>query len=362
MESGQLMYLNAFNCIPTIGPAAIRKVLDRFGRNAEAAWRASEAELTQTQLTKEQIAAILEWRTRINPEQELEKIETEKITVIFIKDQSYPLQLKEIPAAPVLLYIRGNMDPEALCFAVVGTRIPTAYGKIAAAQFAGHLARAGLTIISGLAKGIDAIAHRSALENKAPTIAIVGSGLDRESLYPHEHWALAEEIVAEGGAVLSEFPIGMKASKEKFPQRNRIISGLSCGVLVVEAAEQSGALITARFAVEHNRDVFAIPGAISSERSQGTNKLIQDGAKLVRTPEDILNELAIEYVYNKKEIVADDEIEEKILNTIRSGPATVDEIIRQSALDAPIVNARLIAMEMKQKIRNIGNDVYTINY
>lgn len=360
METTQLKYLNAFNCIPGIGPATLHKILNYFKGNFKSAWETDIEQFRKAGVNKEQIEAIKENKVKVNPEKEFEKIERENLKILTIKDKEYPKQLKEISSPPIILYIKGKLNSDDSYFAVVGTRIPSDYGKIAAQEITNQLSLAGFTIVSGLAKGIDSIAHRSALENNKRTIAVIGSGLDKNSLYPSENWMLSEEIKEKRGVIISEFPVGVKATREKFPQRNRIISGLSKGVLIVEAAQRSGALITANFALEQNREVFAIPGNIYSKVSYGTNKLIQQGAKLVLSPEDILSELNAEYVYNNKEIIADNETEEKILEILSKEPVFIDEIIRKSELSVQTVNATLIEMEMKRKIKNLDNDKYIL--
>ena len=361
MEKNQLLYLNALNCIPNIGPATLYKILVYFDGDFKSAWHAPINQLNEAGIAQSQCTALIKNKIRIEPEDELEKVEKENIQICSIVDKNYPALLKEIATPPILLYIRGSLQNDDIFFSVIGTRRPSLYGKRVAHELTSQLAFHGLTIVSGLARGIDSIAHRSVIEHNMKTVAVVASGLDKGSLYPPENWDLVQEITQKNGAIISEFPLGMNASKEKFPQRNRIISGIAHGVLIVEAAKRSGALITARYALEQNRDVFAVPGEIYSPLSAGTNHLIQEGSKPVLDVQDILCELNIEYVYNKKEIVPKDETEKAILHILSEKPTSIDEIIRLSQIGAQKVNAAIIQMEMENKIRGLGGDTYTLN-
>jgi len=216
---------------------------------------------------------------------------SEQIKKITIKDKDYPKLLKNISNPPEILYVRGTILSEENCFAVVGTRMASAYGKQVASEIAGELSEAGLTIVSGLAPGIDTFSHRVVVEKKKRTIAVLGTGLDEKSIYPKENINLAKKILENNGCLISEYPPGTPGSKFTFPQRNRIISGLSLGVLVIEAKQKSGALITTNFASLQNRKVFAVPGSIYCLNSKGCNYLIKNGAKLVENAKDILREL-----------------------------------------------------------------------
>jgi len=284
--------------------------------------------------------------------------------VLTIKDEAYPFRLKEIYDPPPVLYIRGNLAPEDdWCLAVVGTRRPTYYGREVAEQIVGDLARNRITIISGLAKGIDATAHRAALDSGGRSIAVFGCGLD--VVYPRDHAKLAREVM-EHGALASEFPLGTTPRRENFPLRNRIMSGLSLGTLVVEAGEVSGALITAGHALEQNREVFAVPGSVLSAVSRGTNRLIQEGAKLVRGANDILEELnltmAVQHV-EVKEIVPSTETESRIMQILRNlspEPTHIDEVGHQSRLPIATVSSALSMMELKGMVKQVGGMNYII--
>jgi len=286
----QTKYFNAFNVIGGIGPIAFKKLLDYF-KTLESAWQADFAELTKAELNRSIVEKIIEQRPKINPDFEMERLEKEGVELITIQDKNYPILLKEIYAPPALLYIRGKIPSEdSIGLGVVGSRQLSLYGQQTTPPLTAKLAQAGITIISGLAKGIDTLAHQAALEAGGRTVAVLGCGIDDKSVYPYSNRQLAERIAKSGGAVISEFPIGAQPLPQHFPQRNRIISGLSKGILVIEATKRSGALITARDALEQNRDVFAVPGSVFSQNSFGPNNLIKMGAKLVSHADDILQE------------------------------------------------------------------------
>ena len=288
----QAKYFNAFNLIGNIGPITFEKILNHFN-SLDIAWTAEINEFYKAGLNQSTVEQIRKQRPRINPDYEMERLEKEKINLITIQDEFYPKLLKEIYAPPTILYIRGNFKPsDEFSLGVVGTRKLSNYGEQITPIITSGLSKSGITIVSGLAKGIDTIAHKTAIENKGRTIAVLGSGINAKSIYPVINKYLAEKIT-ENGAVISEFPINTKPLPQNFPQRNRIVSGLSLGILVIEAPEKSGAMITARNALEQNRDVFAIPGHILSNNSSGPNNLIKMGAKLVTKTSDILEELNI---------------------------------------------------------------------
>lgn len=287
-----------------------------------------------------------------------------KIVEITQASTAYPSLLREIHAPPKTLYGRGNMDLlETACFGVVGTRKITNYGKDATEKIISGLSQY-FTIVSGLALGIDALAHKNALEFGGKTIAVLGSGVDDESIYPKSNLALAKEILKKGGLIISEYKPGSNPHQGAFPERNRIISGLSKGVLVIEADIESGSLITAKLALEQNRDVFAVPGSIFAPRSQGTNRLIQTGAKLVTSAQEVLEEYQQNLpLFNNglKSISTGDPAEQKILVILNSdGETFIDDIVRRSGLDASTVIAKLTMLELKGKVKNCGNNLYRI--
>lgn len=304
------------------------------------------------------------WRDEIN-EQRIEKILIqEQITVLTKEDDGYPSLLKNIYDPPFCLFVRGELALEdAYPLAVVGTRKATPYGKQVTQEIVSTLATHGLTIVSGLALGIDGIAHETTLQVGGKTVAVLGSGINRHHVYPAVHRQLADNIVEQGGAVISEFPPGTIPSKFTFPKRNRIISGLSLGTLVIEAAEKSGALITSSCALDHGREIFAIPHPITSQTGMGPNKLLKEGAHIVTSAEDIIDILNLReletFTHNKK-IIPDTPSEEKLLNYLSREPSHVDALTKSSGLTSSEVNSTLTIMEMKGHVRNIGNMQYVL--
>ncbi|HZZ99608.1 MAG TPA: DNA-processing protein DprA [Candidatus Paceibacterota bacterium] len=273
------------------------------------------------------------------------------------KDRRYPERLRQIADAPKSLYCRGNLDLlESECFAVVGTRMITSYGKEVVRQMVPRLAK-HFTVVSGLAIGIDAAAHRATLEAQGKTIAVLGSGINDEMIGPPSNKRLAAEILESKGLILSEYPADFHADKSTFPQRNRIISGLSRGVLVVEADRKSGSLITAKCALEQNRDVFAVPGGIFSPKSSGANELIQSGAKLVLAVEDIIKDYSM--LDLKPAMSTTDPTEQAILAILGdNGPSAIDAIIEKTSLDASAVLAALGSMEIDGSIKRLADGTY----
>lgn len=282
---------------------------------------------------------------------------------IAISDEHYPPQLREIAAAPAVLYIRGHIPNNRPMIGVVGTRRYTPYGKRVAAYIVKGLVRADCVIVSGMAIGIDSEAHKAALEADGETVAVVGSGIDESVLYPASNKGLAREI-EKHGAVVSEFDPYAKSETFYFPQRNRVISGLSLGVVVIEAKEKSGALITANFALEQNREVFAVPGSIFCETSAGPNNLIKQGAKSVTCAEDILEELNIPVPDEEsKKPVAKNPLEQKILYALldkKGASMHIDSIVEKTKLSAHEVSSTLTEMELDEKVKNLGGDYYVL--
>jgi len=279
---------------------------------------------------------------------------------ILLTDKNYPKLLKEIFDPPKELYIWGELKAEEKYpLAVVGTRKISSYGKQVAAPLVKNLAKAGLTIVSGLALGIDGLAHQAALDVGGRTIAVLGSSLD--IIYPALHKKLAENIANSGGAVISEYPPGTRPAKYTFPARNRIVAGLSLGVLVIEAPEKSGALITARFALDQGREVFAVPGSIYNPNSIGCNKLIKMGAKPVTKAEDIFETFNLEFSTEpKKEIKPETPEEEILLKFLSHEPVHIDELIKLSKLSPSAANSTLTIMEIDNKVKNLGNNNYIL--
>lgn len=354
----ELAYWIAFSRIVGIGPVRFTRLLEFFSDDVAAAWGATSKTLAQAGLEQKVIASFLKQRAEIVPQQELKKLERLRIQVITWKDADYPASLKEIDHPPPVLYLCGNLTKDdQFALGVVGTRKLSAYGRQATEQLVADLAAGNVTIVSGLAHGIDTIAHKTALDAGGRTLAVLAGGLD--AIYPSENIPLARRIVESGqGALITEFPLGVKPETGSFPRRNRIISGLSQGVLVTEAPRGSGALITANFALDQGREVFAVPGNIFSSGYSGTNKLIQDGAKLVTQVNDILEALNLFMIPQKVEMQAilPDNVEERTLLALLSQePRHVDEIIRESELPAHIVTSTLMMMELKGMLRSVGN-------
>jgi DNA processing protein len=354
-----LKYWVALARIPRVGRARITLLERHFGRLAEA-WEADAAELRAAGLDRGTITTIVAERSRISPDLEMERLARASVQALAWHDPAYPPKLKEIYDLPPVLYVRGQLTPaDEWAVAVVGTRRASVYGRQAAEEFAFGLARNQVTVVSGLARGIDSIAHRAALQAGGRTIAVLACGLDL--VYPPEHLRLAQEI-AENGALISDYPLGTQPRSEYFPRRNRIMSGVSLGVLVVEGGEASGALITARQALEQNREVFAVPGSIYSPGCRGTNKLIQDGeAKLVSTVQDVLVELNLTmatYQMEMKELVPVDDTEAALLKYLSAQPIHIDEVRRTSGLPIAAVSSALAMLELKGKVRQVGRMNY----
>jgi len=286
----------------------------------------------------------------------------EEIKKILIEDKNYPALLKKIKNPPKIIYFRGEIFPDETCFAIVGSRRFSLYGKQIALDIAGDLAESGFIVVSGLAPGIDTFVHSSVIERKKRTIAVLGTGLDKESFYPQSNLKLAEKILENNGAIISEYPPGTRGTHFTFPQRNRIISGLSLGTLVVEAKEKSGALITAKYAISQERKVFAVPGSIYSSTSKGCHYLIKNGAKLIENYQEILQEFNLSGKNNNKvKIQGENEEENIILKTLLEGSLHIDEIIKKTNLQISTVNKTLTLLEIKNKVRNLGGNIYAIN-
>ncbi len=341
------------------------RLLAFFG-SAEAAWAAPQAAFELGGLTPVAASALAQLRSSTTPERLLEKCAAEKITCVTIRDAAYPLLLREIADPPFVLFVRGTLlAEEPVCaLGVVGTRKPSSYGPTVLPPIVRELVRAGITIVSGLAYGIDALAHETTIAEHGRTIAAIGSGIDAASVYPPRHRYLADRIVAEGGAVVSEYPPGAMALTHHFPARNRIIAGLSRGVLVVEAPEKSGALITTDFAAQENREVFAIPSPINLHTSIGTNDLLKHGATPVTTAADILDALAIDLIAPQKKdgvrAAPANAHETAILGALDNGTLHVDGITRRSGLTIDVVTSTLALMELRGLVRTVGPMEYTL--
>ncbi len=360
MTDKDIKYWVGFSLIPGIGRVRFSQLENYFGA-LESAWQAASAELKNAGLDRSVIQAITSWRPKISLEAEMEKLEHYGVKVLTYHDPSYPSRLKEIYDYPPILYIKGSLLPQdEWCLAVVGTRRATVYGRQVTEEMVTDLAQSKITIVSGLAKGIDSVAHQAALAAGGRSIAVFASGLD--IVYPADNADLAHRIMQQG-ALLSEYPLGTRPRADNFPRRNRIMSGLSLGVLVTEADETSGAMITAHLALEQNREVFAIPGSILSPASRGTNHLIQEGAKLVRDYTDILEELNLRNVARQiemREVLPTTETESLLLKQLSAEPTHVDEVCRSSGLPIATVSSTLAMMELKGLVKQLGPMSYVL--
>lgn len=352
------LYWIGFNLVKGIGAVRFRQLLDFFG-TAAMAWQAPVDALQEAGLSPKIIQNLVQIRKQVDLDQVWARIESLGIQVVTWEDESYPRLLKEIDQPPPVLYVRGTLVPEdEWAVAVVGTRRVTPYGRQAAEEIAGTLAASGITVVSGLAIGTDTIAHQSALRSGGRTLAVLGSGVDH--IYPPSNRRLAEEVIANG-AVISDYPPGTGPDAANFPPRNRIISGLSRSVVVIEAGDTSGALITANFALEQGRDVFAVPGSIYAPQSKGTNRLVQQGAAPLLNPQDVLAALNMSMVVEHKAaraVLPSDPIEAAILAALGREPCHIDDVQLKTALPVAQVSAALTMMELKGLVRQVGGMQY----
>lgn len=365
----------ALNMTPGIGPRAAAKLLERFG-SAEAVYRATRAELEGVRLLPEAVDSIIARDMYQKAEGEIDNVRKLGGDILVLDDGVYPALLREIYDPPITLYVKGAWSEclEQPCIAIVGSRKCSTYGQNAASMLARDLAQRGVTIVSGFARGIDAAAHRGAIEGRGRTLAVIGTGLDE--VYPRDHKKLADEILDAGGAIVTQFPLTTPPVSENFPYRNRIISGLSLGVIVVEAAESSGSLITARLAIEQNREVFAVPGNITSRNSFGTNYLIKGaGAKLIQQWQDVAAELPPQIAARilppplsekkgekRKEKSLADQLslvppgltgfEQSVFKLLSAdNPEHIDALVNQSRLTISDLTAALLTLEMRDLVR-----------
>lgn len=356
-------YWVAFNRVLGIGPVKFRLLLAYFQDDLARAWRAESRELSQAGLDQRTIERFLYQRTGIEPGREVERLEQAGVNVLTWRDPGYPALLREIDGAPPVLYLKGQFsEADQFSLAVVGTRNADTYGQQVTERLVTELARGQVTVVSGLALGVDTIAHNAALDAGGRTIGVLACGLD--VVYPARNAQLARRIGEEGqGVLLSEYPLGVRPESGNFPARNRIISGLSQGVLVVEAGERSGALITAEFAGRQGREVFAVPGGIFSSRCLGTNRLIRDGAHLVLEVKDILDALNLFMVplHVEAQVALPENSEEsRLLALLDHEPVHVDELILSSELSAPTVTATLTMLELKGLVKAIGGTQFVL--
>lgn len=358
MTGENAKYWMGFNHVSGIGPVRLNQLVKIFG-SVEAAWNAGRDELIGAGLNMAIVNELIKVRSRLDLDREYERLLSKGFFLMTWESEDYPQRLLEIEYPPPVLYLWGKLEPvDRWAVAIVGTRRMSPYGESIARDLAIALAANNVTVISGMARGIDGIAHRSALEANGRTIAILGSGLDH--LYPAEHRHLAEEI-AHQGAIMTEYPLGTRPEGRNFPTRNRIISGLSLIVVIIEAGESSGALITAHFAAEQGREVFAVPGSIHSQASKGTNRLILDGARPLLAVEDVLETLNLDTIARQEVLesfLPEDDIEQLIYSKLSSEPTHVDELIARCDLPAATINASLTMLELKGRARQVGGMHY----
>jgi len=353
-------YWVGFNKVPGIGAARVRVLLDFFG-DLEVAWHAPARDLQQAGLDQRSLASLVSVRETLDLDAEMERLQQAGVQVVTWPDDAYPPNLRQAYNAPPVLYLRGSLETrDEWAVAVVGTRRASVYGKEAARMVCAGLAQAGVTVVSGMAQGIDTVAHRACLDAGGRTIAVLGCGVD--VVYPAQNARLAGEIV-ERGALISEYALGTQPDSRNFPPRNRIISGLTLGTVVVEGDMGSGALITAGFALEQGRDVFAVPGNIFARASRGTNHLIQQGAKLVTQVGDVLEELNLTMVSEQAQartVIPENKTEAVLLERLSAEPIHVDALGR--AVDLPIaqVTSTLALMELKGMVRQVGGMSYVL--
>ena len=357
-----LPYWIAFQRVNRLGRVRFGRLESHFP-TLQDAWHASESDLQAALRDSRTVEEVLRTRANLDPLDEIERLHRHRVRAFTWHDDEYPTRLRQIDDMPPVLYVKGELKPEdELSLAVVGTRQATPYGQEATREFVRDLAHHNVTIASGLARGIDSTAHYAALQNGGRTIAVLGNGVD--IIYPAENRNMAEQII-ENGALISDYPIGTRPARENFPRRNRIMSGMSLGCLVVEGNEKSGALITARQALDQNREVFAVPGSVLAERSRGPNLLIQRGeAKLVLTADDILQELNISPEQLQLRLASTpqpvDEEQATILRVLSRSPIHIDEIYRASGMSMPEVSSTLTMLELNDLVRQVGGMHYVL--
>lgn len=358
LVQGERDYWVAFHFVPFIGPSRMRRLEEHFG-SLERAWSADAIRLRAI-LDDRSHAALIKTRTEIDVLTLRSHLERDGISTVTLVDDDYPAILREAGGPPPVLFYRGQIiETDSTAVAIVGTRRVSAYGREVAMQIGAGLAAAGVTVVSGLALGVDGIAHQAALDAGGRTIAVLGGGVNR--IYPHEHRGLARRI-AEQGAVMSEYAPDRKSDAPNFPARNRIISGLSLGVVVVEAPDRSGALITVDFAADQGRDVFAVAGNVTAANSMGTNRLIRDGARLVRSADDVLEDLQIRRAEREEPVQQSlllNEEDRRLLAVLTGEPQHIDDIVAQCGMPLPLVSAQLLTLELQGLVRNVGAQHYT---
>ena len=343
-----------------LGPVRFERLLEHFGE-VEAIWQASPAALREINLPEKVISNFLKVRASLNLDKILSEYQSKNISVLTWQEDDYPQRLRNIPASPPVLYLNGELGPEdRWSVGVVGTRKVTQYGRQVTEEICGMLASQGITIVSGLARGVDTIAHKAALEAGGRTLAVLGCGVDR--IYPAENHALAHQIV-KNGAMISDYVPGTPPDGANFPPRNRIISGLTMATIVIEAGERSGALITARNAIDQGKEVFAVPGPIYAPMSKGPNRLIQEGAHPLLSAMDVLEVLDLEMIEQKQEVqtvLPGDAFEVSLYEALKYEPLHIDEIKNKVNMPINKVSATLTMMELKGLVKQVGKMRYMV--
>ena len=351
-------YWVGFNLVKGIGAVRLQALHNHFG-NLALAWQAPVDALQAAGLSPKLAERVAQVRVSVDLDQCMHHYAAQGISILTWDDELYPARLKEIDQPPPVLYVRGALISEdSWAIAVVGTRRVSAYGRQVTEELVSFLAANGVTVVSGLARGVDAIAHQSALKAGGRTIAVLGCGVDR--IYPPEHAQLAGRMIASG-AIVSDYAPGTPPDASNFPPRNRIISGLSMATVVVEAGETSGALITAQFAVDQGREVFAVPGNILAPQSKGTNRLIAQGARPMLSARDLLDVLNLTRITEQRavrNVLPGDETESKLMSILTHEPLHMDEIRNQTGLPIERVSAALVMMELKGLVRQVGGMNY----
>ena len=356
----ELRYWLGFNLVRGIGPVRLRRLLDIFG-DPETAWNASSQDLQAAKLSQRVVNNLLTIRGTFDAEiaKIMHRLETLGVQVITWNSPEYPVLLSQIADPPPVLFVRGKLLPtDEWAVAMVGSRKATVYGREVARRLATDLAHNGITVVSGLARGIDGVSHKAALEAGGRTIAVLGSGID--VIYPSDHRNLAHKII-DNGALISDYPLGTLPEGSNFPPRNRIISGLSLGTIVVEAGLRSGALITSDFALDQSREVFAVPGSILNPASAGCNRLLRDGAAIVTDIRDVLETLQLSQVAEKQAarvILPENAIEAALWEHLSSEPHHLDDLARKTAMPIELVSSTLVVMELKGMARQVGSLQY----
>lgn len=359
-----LPYLLALHSVDGLGPVRLKKIIDYF-KDPKLAWEGKESELLKLNIPSNVLEKLKSQRKTFDPDRYIQEIEESGIKILTFFDDSYPKRLKQIYDPPIVIYYKGEiLTTDSYALAVVGTRKITGYGRQVTQKFTTLLVGRNLTIVSGLARGVDTVAHQTALDEGGRTIAVLGGGLNQ--IFPPENAVLASKIIEGFGAVITEFPPNYPSLAGNFPSRNRIIAGLSLGVLVTEAAEDSGSLITARVALDQGREVFAVPGPITSALSKGPADLIKEGARLAYSADDILEELGIDMNQSSARQLADkgqnylklSDDEKVIIECLENETKHIDEIVRETSKSSAQVSATLVKLEIMGLVKNLGGGNY----